>query len=207
LAQLVHLRDNLAARQSVNPSSEPSISTPDCPAQCSDILKITDSVGNVLNDIFGNPAIGVVDDSEGPGEPNQGITIFMSQLVDPLLIANPAIGLTEPSPSGTQPVISDLVSIEPVAGIFPNGATEATEVQFESFGLLPGTCALVGIGFCTAETQSIQDVTNDFFGTPIAGFFHVLVQSDVSEVPEPGTLLLLASGIAGLVMFGRPRRG
>jgi hypothetical protein len=30
--------------------------------------------------------------------------------------------------------------------------------------------------------------------------FHILMQSDPSEVPEPGTFLLLSAGLAGLAV-------
>jgi hypothetical protein len=59
---------------------------------------------------------------------------------------------------------------------------------------------------CTAETGAVQDVTPLAFPGGDAPF-HILMQSDPAEVPEPGTLALLGVGLASLAAFGaRSRR-
>jgi hypothetical protein len=63
----------------------------------------------------------------------------------------------------------------------------------------------------TLETGSPQTIGNLFLnsgGTPFAGglgLFAVTVQSDLETVPEPSTLLLLGSGLAGLAAWRRKK--
>jgi hypothetical protein len=79
-----------------------------------------------------------------------------------------------------------------------------------------GTVTLMGFGHGAASgttstagpSGAVQLVTPIFVSTSIAGSevvpgFGILA---LHFVPEPGTLVLLGSGIAGLLMFGRSRR-
>ena len=50
-------------------------------------------------------------------------------------------------------------------------------------------------------------MTPTFISTNIATVFLAFGTLDLHFVPEPATLLLLGSGIAGLVTFGRSKRG
>lgn len=45
-----------------------------------------------------------------------------------------------------------------------------------------------------------------YFGEPLAAMFDLASEITVNVVPEPGTLLLMASGLLGLVLWGRRKR-
>lgn len=74
-----------------------------------------------------------------------------------------------------------------------NGATNIT---------IAGTNALTASGgSITLVTPSYSDPTDVTAGTPLASY----VAQTLVFVPEPGTMLLLGSAVAGLVLVGRKR--
>jgi PEP-CTERM motif len=121
------------------------------------------------------------------------------------------IVLTEPAsepPDPTEPPTGPSGPIT-VSDVLVSNAG-ATAPQFISL-LSDGDPQLVGLTSLPAgavllpETGLLQDVTSLISPLPTTfGPITVQVQSDV--VPEPGTLLLLGSGLAGLAAVGARRR-
>jgi hypothetical protein len=177
------------------------VPTPTAPCP-SDSIKITDANGTVINDIFGNPASAVINEGDATGEGNGNIS-FTFTLSLPSVVVGVALVEGPPDANGGAP-LSDVVTAQAVNTASGTG----TQILFESDGPTPGlvtSCTAPSIT-CITETGSPQDVTADLFPGTAAPPFHVIVQSDAAEVPEPGTLLLLGGGLGGLVAIGARRR-
>jgi len=68
------------------------------------------------------------------------------------------------------------------------------------------TVGFASPGFCFGETAESQDLTDLIFPSsafPNGAPFHVVFQSDAAPVPEPGSLGLVATGIAGFLLLQR----
>jgi hypothetical protein len=113
-----------------------------------------------------------------------------------------AVLLTEGQ--GPNALISDIVEITLTDGVL----TTDIRIQFQSDSEGGPGLSFSGLHVNRPETGLPQDLTDAFrglgngeFNTLLPADFHVVALSDVSDVPEPSTLLLLTSGLAGLVAF------
>lgn len=171
------------------------------------VLKIVDLNGNVLTDIDGNPTIATLAQSPIPGGhatigfdltvpdtvpfSTAGVVRLVEQLPDPVTHVAPV----------ADEVIAQLLSSSGGAPAFLSVVLRAHTPPWPS-----ATCQQVGIGSCLLETGDFQDVTAALFPGKVLSF-RILVQSDPTPIPEPGTLMLLGFGLTGVAALGSRRAG
>ena len=184
---------------SVGPALARAVACPPTVCPTSDLFEVTDAAGKPLTDSHGNVASIRITEGASNGEGIGGYDFDFAGLTIGVPVRD--VLFVESSPS--QGVISDGVELRNITGV-------GLRVSFFSDGDPPNgsfTNCFQGPDLqCIAETGSLQDLTPLFF--PIGGApFHIFAQSDPAEVPEPGTLLLLGSGLAGLAaMVARRQR-
>jgi hypothetical protein len=162
-----------------------------------DTLKVTDLNGNLLTDLDGNPTIGTFTEGGPPGTAQISFEITVPDIV-PFSTAGQVLMIEQdPDPITNKAPISDLVNGQ----LLSSSASSPALLVVQVIGFLTNrqiaTCQTVGVGQCVRETGGFQDVTAQLFPNR-ATSFRVLVQSDLTPVPEPGTLMLLGLGLAGL---------
>ena len=119
--------------------------------------------------------------------------------------------LAEPLTDPFGPTTSDIIRLTASQiGVDGGGLFQQITVDFFSDGF-PGFSTIIpaGIGFSSAtETGLLQDVTSVLGINSPTQNVQVFVQSDLAtpEIPEPATLLLLGSGLAGFAAGVARRR-
>jgi hypothetical protein len=174
----------------------------------SDFIELTDNTGAVLTDIGGKPAIMGIQESDESGG-NATVTVVV-----PTTAASIAtfagVALTDGSPSVTgRTPLSDTVT----ASTVPNGAGFAFEATLTSLSEAQSSVVTVDCNpqsptfsgaTCFAESPGGAMDVSGLLGLPSALDIHVIVESG-DPVPEPGTLLLLTSGLVALAARGGRR--
>jgi hypothetical protein len=178
---------------------------PLCAAAITDTLIITDLNGNILTDLDGNPTIGSFVEVAGPPGTNEISFLLTVPDIVPLSTAGQVRMIeVDPDPVTNMAPISDLVNGQ----LLSSSATAPALLSVQIIGFLTnrqlGFCDIF-IGQCVRETGELQDVTAQLFPNRTTSF-RVLVRSELTPVPEPGTLALLGLGIAGIALRGGRRR-
>jgi hypothetical protein len=134
----------------------------------------------------------------GPGEEIHVTDPFFDQFVG----ATKTVALIEADAKkvGNLTPASDVIFFEAIIGGGGN------RLVFMSDGEDPASSAFVDctnpLVVCMNENGAFQDVAGGIFGNK-KGFLKILVASDA---PEPATIVLVAPGIAGLLIYARRRR-
>lgn len=161
-----------------------------------DTLMVTDLNGNVLTDLDGNPTIGTFTEVIGPPGTNEISFLLTVPDIVPFSTAGQVLMIEQdPDPVTNMAPISDLVNGQ----LLSSGATFPALLSVQMIGFPTnrqiGFCNTVGVGQCVRETGFFQDVTEQLFPNRVTSF-RVIVQSDLTPVPEPGTLVLVGIGLA-----------
>jgi hypothetical protein len=86
--------------------------------------------------------------------------------------------------------------------VFINGQQVAKQMAEGYTSYWEYTLPLTTLGFVSPGSNVIQVLAEDHGG---ATFFDLKLSGEVAPVPEPATILLLGSGLIGLVGFGRKK--
>jgi len=149
-----------------------------------------------------------------------GVTIIV--LGSPAIVVPLSIGTTGTITTvvtGLPGGLGTTLSITAIGNTWTAGTTGVTGVPFSTTAYIPfaGTVTLTGLttvtvmganllsagGNGTLVLVTATKVLTSLGASPILPLFSILT---LSYVPEPGTLLLLGSGVAGLALLGRRRR-
>jgi hypothetical protein len=162
----------------------------------SDTLMVTDLNGNVLTDLDGNPTIGTFTEVLGPPGTNEVSFLLTVPDIVPFSTAGQVLMIEQdPDPVTNRAPISDLVNGQ----LLSSGSTFPALLSVQMIGFPTNRqiafCNTVGVGQCVRETGFLQDVTEQLFPNRVTSF-RVIVQSDLTPVPEPGTWALVGLGLA-----------
>jgi len=164
----------------------------------SDLLELTDGVGNLLTDIHGNPAEATISEADEASGSASVTIVVPTTATSAKTFTEAALTIGNPSPTGLTP-LSDTV----LASITQSGTAFVFQATLTSLSE-PGTIDCNSGVTCFPETGGLEDM-NGLLDIPSSVGIQVLVQS-TTPVPEPGTLLLLTVGLATLAARGGCRR-
>lgn len=183
----------------LTPPASSAVTTP----PPSDVLLITGPDGvTPLTDVNGHPTSAVIPETNGEGT----VELTVAGSLGLNAGAHASLGFAE-VPSG----LSDLLTITteglPTSLTAPSNPATAVTFTFES---LPEGTTVPDCGNAQArihESGKLDDVTGSLM-SQLGGqaALHVLVQSDISEVPEPSTAVLLAAGLGCTSFLSQRRR-
>jgi len=167
-------------------------------AVTSDTFQITDANGTILMDVNGVPAAGSLLETDEPTGGFGRLDFEMNGTISATVSTLISAGLQEPGAVGILGV-SDAVFIVQQ----PQNHLSVEFVSDTESTLNICDAAVGGPAVCMSENGQMQDLTSLLF--PMGGApFHVKIQSDITEVPEPSTAPLLAAGL-GCVSLARRR--